>query len=91
MYNIDRIFDTASELNKAGLAVITDQEKLVIQPKKLQAAVFDSHNDHRMAMSLALIGLKIPGIRIKNPQCVNKSFPQYWQMLKQIGAEIVFV
>ncbi|MBW1857816.1 MAG: hypothetical protein JRI42_06015 [Deltaproteobacteria bacterium] len=40
----------------------------------------ESHNDHRLAMSLAVVGLKVPGITIKNETCVNKSFPQFWEL-----------
>ena len=51
--------------------------------------IIDPHNDHRMAMSFALIGLKISGIKINNPGCVNKSFPGFWKKLEEIGVEIV--
>ncbi|SVA92169.1 uncharacterized protein METZ01_LOCUS145023, partial [marine metagenome] len=40
--------------------------------------------DHRMAMSLALVGLKVPGIHIKNPGCVEKSFPDFFEQLEAI-------
>lgn len=42
---------------------------------------FDTYDDHRMAMSLALIGLRRPGVRVKNPGCVAKTYPGYWQDL----------
>ncbi|MFH1439394.1 MAG: 3-dehydroquinate synthase [Candidatus Woesearchaeota archaeon] len=53
------------------------------------AIIIDSHNDHRMAMSLALIGLKINNVKIMNPNCVSKSFPGFWKKLEEIGMEIV--
>jgi len=84
----DRIKDTATELRKLGLEVETKEDGLTIIPSKITPAVIDPYNDHRMAMSFALIGLKIPGIEIKNPGCVNKSFPEFWEKLKEIGVEI---
>ena len=87
----DRIEDTAAELRKLGLGVETTNDEMKITPisiEKIKPAVIDSHNDHRMAMSLALIGLKLPGIKIQNPECVNKSFPEFWEKLKEIGVDI---
>jgi 3-phosphoshikimate 1-carboxyvinyltransferase len=84
----DRISETARELKKLGVDVEAHEDKLVIKGSKLAPAIIDPHNDHRMAMSFALIGLKIPGIKIKNPECVKKSFPEFWKTLKKIGAGI---
>ena len=84
----DRIKDTATELRKLGLEVETKEDELTIIPSKITPTVIDPYNDHRMAMSFALVGLKIPGIEIKNPGCVNKSFPEFWKKLKEIGVEI---
>ncbi len=84
----DRIKDTARELKKLGVNVTVKEDELIIKGGKVKSAIIDPHNDHRMAMSLALIGLKFPGIKIKNPECVNKSFPKFWDRLKEIGAGI---
>lgn len=84
----NRIEDTAAELRKLGIAVETKEDEIIIRKGKIVSAIIDSHNDHRMAMSFALIGLKIPGIKIKNPECVNKSFPEFWEKLKETGVEI---
>ena len=83
----DRINDTASELKKIGIKATAKDDKLIIEGGNPKFAAIDPHNDHRMAMSFALIGLKT-GIKIKNPECVAKSFPNYWDKLKQIGVEI---
>jgi len=45
---------------------------------KLTGAEVDPHDDHRLAMSLAVIGLRVPGLRIHQAECVNKSFPLFW-------------
>ena len=46
----------------------------------LSEAVAESYDDHRLAMSLAVVGLKVPGIKIKDEHCVNKSFPRFWEL-----------
>ena len=84
----DRILDTANELKKLGINAIAKEDRLEIKGGKINSTIIDPHNDHRMAMSFALIGLKIPGIKIKNPECVSKSFPEFWSKLKEIGAGI---
>ncbi len=61
----------------SGDARITG-ENLVIRPRALQPAALPSYDDHRIAMSFALAGLRIPGIRIENPECVEKSYPEFW-------------
>ena len=84
----DRINDTASELKKLGADVEVKNDGLIVHKSKLNAAAIDSRNDHRMAMSFAVAGLKLPGIKIKNPGCVNKSFPQFFDELKKIGVKL---
>jgi 3-phosphoshikimate 1-carboxyvinyltransferase len=44
----------------------------------------DTYNDHRMAMSLALVGLKVPGVVINKPGCVAKTYPGFWQDLARL-------
>ena len=46
-----------------------------------QSAQIETYNDHRMAMCFATLGLKVPGIKIKNPACVKKTFPNFFQKL----------
>lgn len=80
----DRISALAHELRKVGAEIEEHEDGLTIHPRPLHGAVLDTYNDHRMAMSLALIGLRIPGIRINNPGCVVKTFPTYWQTLENL-------
>jgi 3-phosphoshikimate 1-carboxyvinyltransferase len=47
--------------------------------ERLSGAVVDPHDDHRLAMSLAVVGLRVPGIKIRNEGCVNKSFERFWE------------
>ncbi len=85
----DRINDTAFELRKMGCRVETTNDAMIIYPSVLNSAVVDTHSDHRMAMSMAIIGLVQEGIKIMNPECAGKSFPGYWDKLKEIGVEII--
>ena len=51
---------------------------------RLSGTTVDPHNDHRLAMSLAVIGLRVQGISVKNETCVNKSFPQFWDFWDEL-------
>ena len=74
----DRIFALAKELTRLGAKVEAGDDFIRINPGSYNATEVDTYNDHRMAMSFALAGLKIPGVKIKNPECVEKSFPDYF-------------
>ena len=81
----DRLGDLATELRKFGADVRETEDGLRIRPGSPQeGAVIETYEDHRMAMSLALAGLKIPGVVIDNPQCTSKTYPQYFADLKQL-------
>jgi len=80
----DRIAALATELRKVGAEIEEHSDGLTIHPRPLHGATLDTYDDHRMAMSLALIGLKIPGIFIRNPGCVAKTFPSYWHTLENL-------
>jgi 3-phosphoshikimate 1-carboxyvinyltransferase len=61
---------------------------------KLHGAEIETYDDHRMAMCFAILGLKVPGIKIKNPSCVKKTFPDFFQKLaalptRGLGAKIL--
>ena len=77
----DRISDTALELKKLGGKIEELEDGLMIHGGgKLTGAEVDPHKDHRLAMCFAVAGLKIPGIRIKEERCVDKSFPTFWEL-----------
>ena len=75
----DRISALANELTRLGAEVEAGEDYLIIKPGTYHGAEIETYNDHRMAMSFAVAGLKIPGVGIKNPQCVEKSFPDFFQ------------
>jgi 3-phosphoshikimate 1-carboxyvinyltransferase len=82
----DRIGDLARELRKFGARVDEHSDGLTIQPGALQAATVDTYNDHRMAMSLALPGLRIPGVVVNNPDCTAKTYPDFFEDLRRLCA-----
>ncbi len=80
----DRIAALATELRKLGAEVDERPDGMTITPRPLTGCAVDTYNDHRMAMSLALIGLKVPGVVIRNPGCVAKTYPGFWQDLEKL-------
>jgi 3-phosphoshikimate 1-carboxyvinyltransferase len=82
----DRIGDTAKELRLIGAKIEELQDGFVIHGgQKLIGAEIDPHKDHRLAMSLAVAGLRVPGIRVTDEHCVDKSFPSFWEMWDNMG------
>ena len=77
----DRLAALESELRKVGATVQTDDASLTITPGALHGAEIATYDDHRMAMAFALAGLRVPGMRILNPDCVSKSWPGYFAAL----------
>ena len=85
----DRIGDLATQLRAVGTEVHELPDGLRIVPRALHAAVLDSHDDHRLAMSLALLGLRCDGVAVRDPEVVAKSWPDYWAaMAGGLGLEI---
>ena len=74
----NRIEALANELGRLGAEVEAGKDFLIVRPGKYRGAEIETYNDHRMAMSFAVAGLKIPGVKIKNPKCVEKSFPDFF-------------
>ena len=80
----DRIAAVAKELRKMGISVTEYEDGFEIEPSMPKPAEIETYDDHRMAMSFALIGLKSDGIFIKNPECVSKTFPDYFQLIEKL-------
>ncbi|MEC8555118.1 MAG: 3-phosphoshikimate 1-carboxyvinyltransferase [Planctomycetota bacterium] len=78
----DRIGDLARELRKLGAKVDERKDGMtIVPPDQIHAATIETYDDHRMAMSLALVGLKAEGVEILNPACTAKTYPNYWEDL----------
>ena len=80
----DRLAALATELRRVGAEVTEFADGLTITPRPLHGAEIETYNDHRMAMSMALIGLRVPGIVIKNPGCVAKTYPHFFTDLERL-------
>ena len=80
----DRIGNLAIELRKLGATVDELPDGLRITPGPLHGAKVATYDDHRMAMSLSLVGLRLPGVWIENPKCTEKTYPAYFQDLSKL-------
>ena len=90
----ERVAALRTELTKCGAKIIEEGDTLTVSPSQLHGAEIETYDDHRMAMCFAILGLKVPGIRLKNPLCVKKTFPSFFQKLATqpphgLGATIV--
>jgi 3-phosphoshikimate 1-carboxyvinyltransferase len=86
---IDRVAAVATELGRCGVRVEVDADGWTIHPRadgSVLPTTFETYDDHRMAMSFALVGLRVEGIAIAGPACVAKTFPGYWRMLQGLQA-----
>jgi len=77
----DRLAALETELRKLGADARAGRDSLTIAPRPLRPAEIDTYDDHRMAMAFALAGLRQPGVAIRDPGCVSKTWPGYFAML----------
>jgi 3-phosphoshikimate 1-carboxyvinyltransferase len=90
----DRINAVATELKKLGVAVQPTDDGMIIEGNPVlertspstENITIDTYNDHRIAMSFAVAGLRVPGVAIKNERCVDKSFPNFWKTFEGLYA-----
>lgn len=80
----DRLAAVCSELSKMGIESGYDEDGLWVQGGRPSGAAIDCHNDHRIAMSFAVAGLKVAGVRILDDACVQKSFPDFWEVFERL-------
>lgn len=81
----DRIGDLVHELRACRIGATELGDGLRIEPSEPVGAPVATHHDHRLAMSLALLGLRVEGVEIDDPGVVSKSWPEYWRMLDGLG------
>ncbi|SFI63630.1 3-phosphoshikimate 1-carboxyvinyltransferase [Thermoflavimicrobium dichotomicum] len=87
-HECDRISAIVQLLTQMGIRVEERKDGLTVYPGQPKAAELFAYDDHRVAMSLALIGAKVPGIRILDPGCVSKTCPQYFNELEKLGLQV---
>jgi len=81
----DRVSATCTELKRLGVQVEEHEDGMTIHPcETFKPSNVQTYNDHRMAMSFALIGLRVDGVTIENPSCVSKTFPKYFEVLETL-------
>jgi 3-phosphoshikimate 1-carboxyvinyltransferase len=80
----DRVAAMVTELQRCGIEAIEEPDGVLIMPGAPQPADIKTYDDHRMAMSFALLGLRVPGITILDPDCVGKTFPDFWTTLEHL-------
>lgn len=89
-HECDRLAAICTELRKLGIRADEHPDGLTVHPGVPSPAVLDPHDDHRMAMALALIGTKVSGITILDPGCVSKTCPDYFERLAALGVGVAF-
>jgi 3-phosphoshikimate 1-carboxyvinyltransferase len=77
----DRVAALVTELRRCGADVDEHPDGLTIRPAALNGASIETYHDHRIAMAMALVGLRVQGIVINDPGVVSKSWPNYWRFL----------
>jgi 3-phosphoshikimate 1-carboxyvinyltransferase len=87
----ERVIAIERELKKMGIATQSTKDTLTIYGGKPHSAVIETYGDHRMAMSFAVAGSVLSGMEICEPEVVNKTFPEFWEKLKQVGVGVLSV
>jgi 3-phosphoshikimate 1-carboxyvinyltransferase len=81
----DRLAALRTELGKLGAHVTIEDDTLRVEPPhEPHAAEIDTYDDHRMAMAFAVLGTRIPGITIRNAECVSKTYPRFFEDLASL-------
>lgn len=80
----ERVHALKNELAKMGIKTEDTHDTLTIYGGNPHAAIIDTYGDHRMAMSFAVAGTKLPGMKIHHPEVVNKTFPSFWEKLRSL-------
>lgn len=86
-HECDRISAICTELTKAGVKVDEHEDGLTVYPSTPKFAVLDTYEDHRVAMSLAVMGAAGAGVELNEPGCVSKTCPGFFDEIKKLGIE----
>ncbi|MEZ5238140.1 MAG: hypothetical protein R2716_04095 [Microthrixaceae bacterium] len=80
----DRIAAVVAELTRLGIDARERTDGFVVEPGRVRPAVVSTYDDHRMAMSFAVLGLLSEGVSIADPGCVDKTFPGFWEEIESL-------
>jgi len=84
----ERVEALRAELAKCGARVDETDDTLTVHPGTLHGAEIETYNDHRVAMCFGMLALRVPGMRLRNPACVRKTFPNFFAKLAGLGAVV---
>jgi len=84
----NRVSAMREGLERMGIKVTEEKNKLTIIGSEPNASIIDSKNDHRIAMAFSILGSLAGGTVINGAECVSKTFPEFWNELKSIGSEV---
>jgi len=84
----DRIFAVREGLARLGIRTTEEKDRLTVTGGRFAGALIDSKNDHRIAMAFSLLGVVHGGMTIAGAECVAKTYPEYWDVLKMLGGEV---
>ena len=84
----ERVVALRTELTKCGARVEESGDTLTVHPGALHGAEIETYNDHRVAMCFGMLALRVPGMRLRKPACVRKTFPNFFAKLAELGADI---
>jgi 3-phosphoshikimate 1-carboxyvinyltransferase len=84
----NRVAAVKDGLERMGIKVTEERNRLLVTGSEPKGSVIDSQNDHRVAMAFSILGLSCGGTTINDAECVSKTFPQFWDILKSIGGEV---
>jgi 3-phosphoshikimate 1-carboxyvinyltransferase len=85
----ERVHALRTELTRCGATIAEEGDTLHVVPGPLHGAEIETYDDHRMAMCFALLGMAVPGMRIRNPACVKKTFPNFFQKFAELGVTML--
>jgi 3-phosphoshikimate 1-carboxyvinyltransferase len=80
----DRVHAVVTELTRLGVKVEEHDDGMTIHPGPVQPGTVATYDDHRMAMSFSLLGLRTPGIVIADPACTSKTYPRFFEDLDKL-------
>jgi 3-phosphoshikimate 1-carboxyvinyltransferase len=84
----NRVAAVKEGLERMGIAVTEEENTLLITGSPAKGAVIDSKGDHRIAMAFSLLGTVAGNIAIEGAECVSKTYPEFWDILKSLGGEV---
>jgi 3-phosphoshikimate 1-carboxyvinyltransferase len=84
----NRVAAVREGLERMGIKVTEEENKMTVTGSRLKGAVVDSHDDHRIAMAFSILGALAGNTTIEGAECVNKTFPEFWDILKSIGGRL---